>query len=153
MKISSKGEYSLRALITLGENEGKVLTVSEISNFTQVPAPYLEKILAQLKLLGYVTSKRGFRGGYRLKTNPKNICIGEVIRKIEGPLAPMSCVSINAYQSCNLENSCLLKPLWSLVRDTVAHVLENIILEDILEKRISEKEGLLHGLWGNRDIK
>lgn len=151
MKISSKGEYSLRALITLGEHDGKVLTVSEISQFTEIPSAYLEKILIQLKVLGYITSKRGVGGGYRLKVHPKDINIGEVIRKIEGPLAPMNCVSINAYQPCNLESRCLLKPLWGLVRDTVAHVLENITLEDILKKRIHEKEELLHGLWGKRN--
>lgn len=151
MKISTKGEYSLRALITLGENEGKVLTVSEISAFTQVPVPYLEKILLQLKLLGFISSKRGFGGGYRLNGHPKQICIGEVIRNIEGPLAPMGCVSVKSYEPCNLENGCLLKPLWRLVRDTVAHVLENITLEDILQKRIKEKEALLYGLWGFRE--
>ncbi|OLO27041.1 transcriptional regulator [Alkalihalophilus pseudofirmus] len=150
MKISSKGEYSLRALITLGENAGKVMTVAEISALTKVPSPYLEKILIQLKQLGYITSKRGFGGGYRLSQNPKNICIGEVIRKIEGPLAPMGCVSVTSYEPCSLESSCSLKPLWGLVRDTVAHVLENITLEDLVKNKVTEKEDLLNGLWNNQ---
>ncbi|WP_078428002.1 RrF2 family transcriptional regulator [Alkalihalobacterium alkalinitrilicum] len=150
MKISSKGEYSLRALITLGENAGKVMTVAEISALTKLPSPYLEKILIQLKQLGYITSKRGFGGGYRLSQNPKNICIGEVIRKIEGPLAPMGCVSVTSYEPCSLESSCSLKPLWGLVRDTVAHVLENITLEDLVKNKVTEKEDLLNGLWNNQ---
>ncbi|WP_209121361.1 Rrf2 family transcriptional regulator [Alkalihalobacillus sp. BA299] len=150
MKISSKGEYSLRALITLGQNVGKVMTVIEISSITDVPTPYLEKILVQLKQLGYISSRRGFGGGYRLKQKPSEICIGDVIRKIEGPLAPMSCVSVTSYEPCSLEGNCSLKPLWGLVRDTVAHVLENITLDDLVENRVREKEELLNSLWSNR---
>ncbi|MFV8829131.1 RrF2 family transcriptional regulator [Alkalihalobacterium sp. APHAB7] len=150
MKISSKGEYSLRALIALGENTGKVMTVTEISTITQVPSPYLEKILMQLKQLSYITSRRGFGGGYRLRINPSEICIGDVIRKLEGPLAPMSCVSVTSYEPCELEGNCRLQPLWGLVRDTVSHILENITLDDILKNKVIEKEQLLNGTWGNR---
>lgn len=59
--------------------------------------------------------------------------IGEVIRKLEGPLAPMSCVSVTAYEPCPLEGDCLLKPLWALVRDTVAHVLDRTTLDHLLQ--------------------
>ncbi len=150
MKISSKGEYSLRALITLGENEKKVMTVTEISDLTLVPTPYLEKLLMQLKQLGYITSRRGFGGGYRLRVNPSEICIGEVIRKIEGPLAPMGCVSITSYEACSLEGNCRLQPLWGLVRNSVSHILENITLEDLLNNQVNTKEELLSELWGKR---
>ncbi|MGM0886728.1 MAG: RrF2 family transcriptional regulator [Bacillota bacterium] len=78
--------------------------------------------------------KGGVRGGYTLKELPNKIIIGNVIRDLEGPLAPMSCVSITAYEYCPLEdNNCLLKPLWALIRDQVAELLDNTTLKDLLE--------------------
>ncbi len=137
MKVSSKGEYALRALLFLGQHAGNVLSISEIAEKTLVPISYLEQILLQLKMNGHVKSKRGAKGGYSLRAHPSEINIGEVIRRLEGPLAPMGCASITAYEPCQLEAGCLLKPLWTLVRDTVAHVLDQTTLEDLLQRRIS----------------
>ncbi|WEG17892.1 Rrf2 family transcriptional regulator [Alkalihalophilus pseudofirmus] len=136
MKVSSKGEYCLRALIMLAVKKEERLTVDEISKATHVTPAYLEKLLSQLKTLGYINSKRGTRGGFMLQLAPKDIKIGEVIRKLEGPLAPMSCVSVTSYQECALEGSCMLKPLWGLVRDTVADVLDRTTLADLVEGNI-----------------
>ena len=141
MKVSSKGEYALRALLQLGNHQGNVLGIQEISEKTLVSIHYLEQILLQLKKLGYVTSKRGAKGGYLLQKEPREINIGEVIRDLEGPLSPMSCASITKYEPCSLEGGCQLKPLWSLVRDTIAFVLERTTLEDLLLNRITKLEG------------
>lgn len=132
MKVSSKGEYALRALIVLGQKK-ELMSISDISDATLVTVKYLEKILLTLKKLGYVESKRGIHGGYFLSQQPEDINIGEVIRKIEGPLSPMSCASVTAYEPCALEKTCLLKPLWTLVRDTIAYVLEQTTLDDLLK--------------------
>lgn len=137
MKISSRGEYALRALICLGHAEENLQSISEISEKTLVPLNYLEQILLQLKRNGYVQSKRGANGGYKLSRSTSEIVIGEVIRNLEGPLAPMGCVSITSYESCPLEDGCLLKPLWSRVRDTVAELLDHTTLEDLLERRVN----------------
>ncbi|MEH7237379.1 RrF2 family transcriptional regulator [Bacillus sp. JJ1562] len=141
MKVSSKGEYALRALLLLGSNQGKVLGIQQISEKTLVSNQYLEQILLQLKKLGYVMSKRGAKGGYQLYKEPKNINIGEVIRDLEGPLSPMSCASLTKYEPCPLEAGCQLKPLWTLVRDTIAYVLERTTLEDLLKNEIVKLEG------------
>ncbi|MFM1655116.1 RrF2 family transcriptional regulator [Brevibacillus sp. B_LB10_24] len=141
MKVSSRGEYALRALLVLGQSGSRILSVGEVAEKTLVPVSYLEQILLQLKVLGYVKSKRGVQGGYALLLPPEQINIGEVIRKLEGPLAPMSCASVTAYEPCQLEADCLLKPLWTLVRDTVAHVLDQTSLADLLEQRIRLKDG------------
>jgi Rrf2 family protein len=141
MKVSSKGEYALRALILLGNHKGKVLGIQEISEKTLVSIHYLEQILLQLKKFDYVVSKRGAKGGYLLHKEPEDINIGEVIRKLEGPLSPMGCASITKYEPCALEGGCQLKPLWSLVRDTIAFVLERTTLEDLLFNRITKLEG------------
>jgi Rrf2 family protein len=136
MKVSSKGEYALRALIVLAKRGREVTPVADIAREIHVPVPYLEQILLQLKLLGFLRSKRGAGGGYRLRKKPGEIMIGEVIRQLEGPLAPMSCVSATRYESCELEPGCLLQPLWAKVRDTVAEVLDRTSLEDLLERRV-----------------
>lgn len=141
MKVSSKGEYALRALILLGNHQGKVLGIQEISEKTLVSIHYLEQLLLQLKKLGYVTSKRGAKGGYILQKNVEEINIGEVIRELEGPLSPMGCASITKYEPCILEGHCQLKPLWTLVRDTIAFVLERTTLDDLLQNRISKLKG------------
>ncbi|EKN67880.1 Rrf2 family transcriptional regulator [Schinkia azotoformans] len=133
MKISSRGEYALRALIYLGTKHNEVITIEEISDKTLVPVNYLEQILLQLKRNGYVQSRRGVNGGYKLSRSPDEINIGEVIRNLEGPLAPMGCVSVTSYESCPIEAGCLLKPLWALVRDTVANLLDHTTLNDLLK--------------------
>ncbi len=136
MKISSRGEYALRALLVLGKSRGEVLPIADIAERTLVPVSYLEHILLQLKMHGFVKSKRGSRGGYVLRTPPEELTVGEVIRSLEGPVAPMGCVSVTAYEACQLESGCLLKPLWALVRDTVAHVLDRTTLNDLLENKL-----------------
>jgi len=141
VKVSSRGEYALRALLLFGQNGNSVLSIGEVAEKTLVPVSYLEQILLQLKTLGYVKSKRGIRGGYSLQLPPEEIHIGEVIRRLEGPLAPMSCASVTAYEPCALEGTCLLKPLWTLVRDTVAQVLDQTTLADLLGQKITAGDG------------
>ncbi len=137
MKVSSRGEYALRALLVLGQQQGKVCPINEIAKQTLVTVKYLEQILLQLRKLGYVHSKRGIQGGYMLRLSPTDINIEEVIRQIEGPLSPMGCASTTAY----VEDKCLLKPLWTVVRDTIARVLEKTTLDDLLNKRITTGMG------------
>ncbi|MBM7691500.1 Rrf2 family protein [Peribacillus deserti] len=141
MKVSSKGEYALRALLVLGHEQGRVVSIQEISEKTLVTVHYLEQLLLQLKKLGYVSSKRGAKGGYFLHKTVEQINIGEVIRDLEGPLSPMACASITKYEPCPLEGSCQLKPLWSLIRDTIAFVLERTTLGDLLENRLTFLKG------------
>ncbi|MDQ0218771.1 Rrf2 family transcriptional regulator [Peribacillus cavernae] len=140
MKISSKGEYALRALIALGRKEEELVQIKDISKETLVSSQYLEQILLHLKSHGYVISKRGVNGGYKLKEAPERIVIGKVIRDLEGPLAPMSCVSITSYEYCPLEDQgCMLKPLWALIRDEVADLLDHTTLQDLLDRNINKK--------------
>lgn len=136
MKVSSRGEYALRALIYLGQ-KNSLTPIEEVAEKTLVSVSYLEQILLQLKRNGYVQSKRGVNGGYKLSKSPKDIIIGDVVRNLEGPLAPMGCVSVTSYESCPLEAGCLLKPLWALVRETVADLLDRTTLHDLLSGAIS----------------
>src|SRR5688572_15070722 len=102
MKLSLRGEYALRALIVLGLNEGReVVRIQTISQEQNIPKRFLEQILNDLKSAGILESKRGLAGGYRLKLAPEKITLARVIRLIEGPLAPVSCVSENFYERCS----------------------------------------------------
>src|SRR5258708_8415610 len=99
MKLSLRGEYALRALIVLGLNYGQsVVRIQAISEQQNIPKRFLEQILNDLKSAGIVESKRGIAGGYRLPRAPHKINLAETIRPIEGPLAPVSCVSESFYE-------------------------------------------------------
>ena len=96
MRISKKGEYALKALIELAINYAKGTTVtlnSDIAERENIPPKYLEQILRNLKNAGILVSRRGVGGGYSLTRPPERISLGEIIRVVEGPLAPLNCVS------------------------------------------------------------
>jgi len=104
MKISKRGEYALRSLINLGiaqELGRPILRIRELARREGIPIKFLEQILLQLKLAGYLDSKRGVNGGYFIRKPLAKITIGEVVRLIDGPLAPISCASVTAYRPCS----------------------------------------------------
>jgi Rrf2 family protein len=138
MKLSKKGEYALRSLINLGiasEMNRKLVQVSELAENEQLPVKFLEQILQALKEAGIVESQRGKFGGYRLKRPAKKIYIGEVVRLIDGPLAPIGCVSQTAYEPCTCpdEAHCGLRMLMVDVRNAIADILDRYTLADVVE--------------------
>ena len=138
MKISKRGEYALRALIDFGLAEAlgrPLLQVSELAAKEDLPIKFLEQILMQLKGAGYLESRRGKHGGYLLARPPENICIGQVIRLIDGPLAPIACVSQTAYERCSCpdEEHCGLRMLMLDVRNAITNILDRYTLADVVE--------------------
>ena len=138
MKLSKKGEYALRALIDLGiaADVGRGLVqVSELSENEKIPMKFLEQIMQQLKEAHLVDSQRGKYGGYRLAQPAKEIRIGQVVRLIDGPLAPIGCVSHTAYERCSCpdEDHCGLRMLMLDVRNAIAGILDRYTLADVVE--------------------
>jgi len=138
MKLSKKGEYALRSLINLGiaaEMNRKLVQVSELAESEQLPVKFLEQILQALKEAGIVESERGKFGGYRLARPANKIFIGEVVRLIDGPLAPIRCVSQTAYEPCTCpdEAHCGLRMLMLDVRNAIADILDRYTLADVVE--------------------
>src|SRR6266536_6080447 len=138
MKLSKRGEYALRALIDLGiaqERGFPILQASELAMKEKLPVKFLEQILAQLKLGGYVKSPRGKLGGYSIAKPMRRIKFGSVIRFIEGPLAPIRCVSQTGYARCSCpdEVHCGLRMLMLDVRNAIAKILDRYTLKDIVE--------------------
>ncbi|HWL17198.1 MAG TPA: Rrf2 family transcriptional regulator [Opitutus sp.] len=138
MKLSKKGEYALRSLINLGiagEVGRSLVQVSELADQEQLPIKFLEQIMQALKEAGFVVSVRGKFGGYRLAKPAKQITIGEVVRLIDGPLAPIGCVSQTAYEPCTCpdETHCGLRMLMLDVRNAIANILDRYTLADVVE--------------------
>lgn len=134
MKISRKGEYALKALILLAKrHENGILTTltGDIAQRERIPPKYLEQILLALKKGGVLVSKPGVGGGYGLSRPPEHITLGEVIRIIEGPLAPLHCVSAKAYVRCPDEPRCGLRSVMQEVRNAIAAILDNTSIKEI----------------------
>ena len=138
MKLSKRGEYALRALIDLGiasELGWPMLQISELAAKEKLPIKFLEQIFTQLKTAGYVESRRGKFGGYSLARPMKRIKFGAVIRLIDGPLAPIRCVSQTSYARCSCpdEVHCGLRMLMFDVRNAISTVLDRFTLADIVQ--------------------
>jgi Rrf2 family protein len=132
MNVSTKSEYGLRALIYLASNsEREAVPAREIAEKWSVPVKYLEQILKTLKEAGLITGQVGVGGGYRLTRAASLITAGEVIRTLDGRLAPMGCVSSYDYEQCEFETSCGLKTLWIRTRAAIIGVIDQTTIADL----------------------
>ena len=138
MRLSKRSEYGLRALINLGvarELGRPMLQISELAQKDNLPVKFLEAILVEMKSHGHVDSKRGKHGGYFVKRPMDKIKIGSVVRELEGPLAPITCVSQNFYERCSCpdEAHCGLRMLMLDVRNAIAGILDKHTLAEVVE--------------------
>jgi len=134
MKLTLKGEYALRALLVLGLHYSRgIVSISQISREQNIPHRFLEQILTDLKSAGLVQSRRGISGGYQLARDPEDISVAEVIRHLEGALAPISCVSERFYEKCSCpdESRCAIRSVMKEIRDAVVRLAEKVSLADI----------------------
>jgi Rrf2 family protein len=137
MRLSKRGEYGLRAMIQLAhpaEDGGvRMMQIGQISEIEQIPIKFLEQILLAMKNAGLLQSKRGVNGGYYLAKPADTIMLGQIVRLLDGPLAPIRCVSQMAYEPCGCpdEHSCGLRMVMGDVRDAIANILDNTSLADI----------------------
>ena len=137
MRFSKKSEYGLRALIELTKNYGHPITRQQIGDWQNVPVVFLEQILLRLKHAGLLASTRGVQGGYVLIKPPSQVTLGQVIRILDGPLAPIACVSKTAYQKCRdcpytQKPYCPLQDVMGDVRNAIASILDNYSLDDFI---------------------
>jgi len=140
-----KAKYALRALIVMAVNEKKMLQSKVIAKQADVPAKFLEAILADLKNHNIVNSKRGIFGGYFLGDSAANIMIGDVIRVLDGTIAPLRCASISDYQKCDDcedENTCVIRKVMLDVRNAIAGVLDHQSLADMLKLSPKQKQNI-----------
>jgi len=143
MKLSRKGEYALRAMVVLADRYEKGVTqIQEIADREHLPKKFLEQILRDLSRAGLVEGRRGAGGGYRLIKPPAEVTMATIIRTIDGPLAPLGCVSQLAHVECPERDRCGLREVMQEVRNAIARILENVSLADICARsRAASREG------------
>ncbi|MEZ4520452.1 MAG: Rrf2 family transcriptional regulator [Thermomicrobiales bacterium] len=136
MKVSTRGEYGMRAMVELSRRYGDGPTpLSTIAEASTVPAAYLEHLMRDLREKELVKSTRGAHGGYELTREPEDILVGEVYRALEGPVAPMDCVSeVPADDICPLIDGCVTRIAWVKVRDSIIDALDSTSLADLLNE-------------------
>jgi len=138
MRFSKKSEYGLRAMIELTQEYGHgPVQRKALAERQNIPLGFLEMILLSLKHAGLIGSRRGMNGGVYLIKAPKEITLGQIIRILDGPLAPIACVSQTAYQKCEdcphaETTTCPIQRIMLEVRNAIASVLDHYSLEDFV---------------------
>ena len=149
MRLSKRGEYGLRAMIALAEPAEKsdapqMMQIKEISQREQISPKFLEQILLTLKNAGMLHSKMGVGGGYYLARSAKEITLGQIFRVLDGPVAPIKCVSQMAYEPCGCpdEETCGLRLSMGDVRNAIADILDNTSLADVTKRQSAVRKKL-----------
>jgi len=136
--ISTKGEYGVRIMVDLARHYGeRPRSLTDISQAEMLPLAYLEQLVKLLREANppLVTSTRGAHGGYRLNRDPEDISMGEIVRVLEGPIAPMICATEGEMtQICGFLDSCKTKYLWAKLRDVVVQTLDSMTLADLVKE-------------------
>ena len=133
MKISTKGRYALRFMIDLAQNNSGVpVSLKDVAARQGISDKYLEQIVAGLNKAGLVRSIRGPQGGYLLTKEVKDYTVGEILRVIEGSLAPVSCMDTDVI-GCERREHCCTLPLWKKLNDAINDVVDHTTLESLLE--------------------
>jgi Rrf2 family transcriptional regulator, cysteine metabolism repressor len=140
MKISTRGEYGLRALIELGMTRGQGPSLRDIAERQHISLDYLEQIVPALKAAGLVASKRGARGGYQLARAAEEITVFDALVALEGQLDPMMCLSgsnlpENSESLCLASGSCAVQEVWREMRDAIESVLKRLTLAELIERQ------------------
>lgn len=137
MKLSTRGDYGVRVVLELARaGRGAQLSAGELADRCKVPQKYLGHLLLDLKAHGVVRSTRGAQGGFSLGRPADQITVGEVVRVMDGPLAPIQCASRTAFvpcpqERCLSEDTCVLRALWLEVRDAISAIVDTVTFADL----------------------
>jgi Rrf2 family protein len=133
--LTNKGKYGLKALIHLaGLKPGEIAQVAGIADANSIPKKFLDQIFSELRKAGLVHSKKGKAGGYALARPANSISVGQVIRILDGPIAPAPCASVSAYrrcEDCRDEKSCPVRRIMVEARNALASVLDRCSLAEM----------------------
>lgn len=135
MKISTKGEYGIRAMIELARCYGQGYVQSAvIAAARDVPENYLYQLLITLRKAGLIRSRRGPQGGHMLSRPPDRISLAEVVLALEGPLAPVACVQDSIVHDCTFGDTCVVRGVWEKVTDATRRILEDTTFEELVAR-------------------
>ncbi len=130
MKISTKGRYALKVMIDLAtHNNGEYIPLTDIAKRQEISNKYLEQIVAMLSKAGYVEALRGNNGGYRLRKEPKEYVVGDILRATEGDIAPIACIR---EEKCQHSENCTTYKFWDGLDKVINDYIDSKTLADIL---------------------
>ena len=137
MKISTKGRYALRLMLDVALNShGSAVPLRDVAQRQDISDKYLEQIVTQLSRAGLVRSLRGAGGGYLLTRDPAEYTVGEILRTLEGNLAPVSCVDQDDVCRCGRADQCVTVEVWREIQAAVSSVVDHITLADLVERQL-----------------
>ena len=149
MKITTKGRYAIHILYDLAVNGTEhPVSVKEMATRQEISVKYTEQIISILNKAGYVSSSRGFQGGYRLTKPLNEYVIGDILRLTEGSLAPVACVEEEG--SCEREVDCVTVEVWKRLNQAISDVVDHITLADLVA--LQEEKRAKSGLDFGKDI-
>ena len=133
MKIGSKGDYGLRALIDLAEHYGspRIVQAKEIAERQAIPKDYLALIMIDLRKAGLVESIRGPGGGYRLARAPKDMTMGQALTALEGPVTLLDCTTSLGFGACSISLRCRMRNVWIEANRAVMAILDSTTIADL----------------------
>lgn len=135
MRLSTKGQYGLKAMFDLAVHYGDgPISLKSIAERQNISDHYLEQLVASLRKAGLVKSIRGAQGGYVLVRDPAEITVGDIIRVLEGPLAPTECTDEEDPKACYRASTCVVRTVWERIRDSIAEVLDSTTLADMVQE-------------------
>ena len=139
MKLSTKGRYGVVAMYDLALHAGQgPISLKSVAMRQQISEHYLEQLMGQLRKAGLVKSTRGAQGGYYLVKSPLDITVGDIVRVMEGPIAPVDCLlSTNPGDTdyCPKASNCVTRSVWQKVGESIANVLDSITLSDLCNEK------------------
>jgi Rrf2 family transcriptional regulator, cysteine metabolism repressor len=135
MKISYKSDYALKAILDLAlcYESGEPVRIQDTAKRIDAPVKFLEQIFSGLKTHGIIESRRGSSGGYLLRKAPEQITVGEIIRLIEGPTEPISCVKQD-YSGCSEVYTCVFRKIWQDAHFASSQVIDTVNFKDLVEQ-------------------
>ncbi|WP_142846372.1 Rrf2 family transcriptional regulator [Telmatospirillum sp. J64-1] len=136
--LSNKAKYGIKAVLYLAQFEGEPVQIAAIAETQNMPKKFLDAILLELRNAGILRSKKGKGGGYTLALPARKITIGQIVRALDGPLAPIACASRNAFRPCDDCTSvdlCEVRAVMLEVRDAIAAVLDHTSVDDLRHRR------------------
>ena len=137
VKLSTKGRYGVAAMYDLALHYGQgAISLKSVAQRQGISEHYLEQLMGTLRKAGYVKSVRGAQGGYALTKDPTEISVGDVIRTMEGPIAPVDCLLADdaSRTFCERVDICVTRGVWAKVRDSITSVIDSITLADLCKE-------------------
>lgn len=138
MKVSTKGRYALRIMLDLAfHNSGELVPLKDIAKRQNITLKYMEQIISPLSKAGFVISLRGSNGGYKLARKSSEYTAGDILRVVEGPLAPTACLENGEYVDCPQADECPTLSFWQGLNKVINDYVDSVTLEDLMNRQLA----------------